>query len=174
MVGVEQWAEIRRLHFVGKLSQREIHRRTGLHRDTIRRALASEVAPKYSRPAKGSKLDPFKSEIGRLLDADPALPGVRVAELIQPLGWSGGKTILDDYLREIRPFFQTVRTTQRTIYRPGEICQFDVWEPKLEIPVGHGRTRKGFVVVACLGYSRAGAGSVGRDPAVSVETGRAG
>jgi hypothetical protein len=27
VVGVEQWAETRRLHFVGKLSQREIHRR---------------------------------------------------------------------------------------------------------------------------------------------------
>ncbi|HEV7564035.1 MAG TPA: IS21 family transposase [Solirubrobacterales bacterium] len=160
MVGVEQWAEIRRLHFVGKLSQREIHRRTGLHRDTIRRALASEVPPRYSRPAKGSKLDPFKSEIGRLLDADPALPGVRVAELIQPLGWSGGKTILDDYLREVRPLFQAVRTTQRTIYRPGEICQFDVWTPTREIPVGHGQTRKGYVVVACLGYSRAGAGAL--------------
>lgn len=45
MVGVEQWAEIRRLHVVAKLSQREIHRRTGLHRDTIRRALASLGAP---------------------------------------------------------------------------------------------------------------------------------
>ena len=76
------------------------------------------------------------------------------------MGWDGGKTILDDYLREIRPFFQTVRTTQRTIYRPGEICQFDVWEPKREIPVGHGQTRKGYVVVACLGYSRAGAGAL--------------
>jgi hypothetical protein len=117
VVGVEQWAEIRRLHFVGKLSQREIHRRTGLHRDTIRRALTSEVPPTYSRPAKGSKLDPFKSEIARLLDDDPGLPGVRVGELLEPLGWAGGKTILDDYLREIRPFFQTVRTTQRTIYR---------------------------------------------------------
>jgi transposase len=160
VVGVEQWAEIRRLHFVGRLSQREIHRRTGLHRDTIRRALASEVPPKYSRPTKGSKLDPFKSEIGRLLDGDSDLPGVRVGELLEPLGWSGGKTILDDYLREIRPFFQTVRTTQRTIYRPGEICQFDVWEPTREIPVGHGQTRKGYVVVACLGYSRAGAGAL--------------
>jgi hypothetical protein len=30
---VEQWAEIRRLHFVKRLSQREIHRRTGPHRD---------------------------------------------------------------------------------------------------------------------------------------------
>jgi transposase len=160
VVGVEQWAEIRRLHFVGRLSQREIHRRTGLHRDTVRRALASEVPPRYSRPAKGSKLDPFRHEIARLLDRDPDLPGVRIGELLAPLGWAGGKTILDDYLREIRPFFQTVRTTQRTIYRPGEICQFDVWEPKLEIPVGHGQTRKGFVVVACLGYSRAGTGAL--------------
>ena len=29
-----------------------------------------------------------------------------------------------------------------------------------EIPVGHGQTRKGFVVVACLGYARAGAGAL--------------
>jgi transposase len=160
VVGVEQWAEIRRLHFVRGLSQREIHRRTGLHRDTIRRAVSSGAPPKYKRAVKGSKLDPFKVEIRRLLSDDPDLPGVRVGELIQLLGWDGGKTVLDDYLREIRPLFQTSRTTQRTIYRPGEICQFDVWEPKLEIPVGHGQTRKGFVVVACLGYSRAGAGAL--------------
>jgi transposase len=160
VVGVEQWAEIRRLHFVAKLSQREIGRRTGLHRDTIRRALASEKPPRYSRALKGSKLDAFTDEIRRLLGEDPDLPGVRVGELLEPLGWDGGKTILDDYLREIRPLFQTTRTTQRTIYRPAEICQFDVWEPKHEVPVGHGQTRKGFVVVACLGYSRAGAGAL--------------
>jgi len=41
VVGVEQWAEIRRLHFVEGLSQREVRRRTGLHRDTIRRAITS-------------------------------------------------------------------------------------------------------------------------------------
>jgi hypothetical protein len=41
-----------------------------------------------------------------------------------------------------------------------EICQFDLWEPKAEVPVGHGQTRKGYVVVACLGYSRAGAGAL--------------
>ena len=32
MIGVEQWTEIRRLHFVRGLSVREISRRTGLHR----------------------------------------------------------------------------------------------------------------------------------------------
>ena len=41
---------------------------------------------------------------------------------------------------------------------PGEICQFDVWQLRNEIAVGHGQTRRGWVVVACLGYSRAGAG----------------
>jgi hypothetical protein len=44
------------------------------------------------------------------------------------------------------------------VYRPGEICQFDVWQPRAPVPVGHGQTRKGFVVIACLGFSRAGAG----------------
>ena len=52
------------------------------------------------------------------------------------------------------------RTFQRTVYRPGEICQFDLWEPKAEVPVGHGQTRRAWVVVACLGYSRAGAGAL--------------
>jgi transposase len=161
VVGVEQWAEIRRLHFVRKLSQREIHRRTGLHRDTIRRAIASDVPPAYGRPLKGSKLDAFKDEIHRLLTDDPKLPGVRVRELLEPLGCTASKTVVDDYLREVRPLFAPrPRTFQRTVYRPGEVCQFDVWQPRAEVPVGHGQTRPGWVVVACLGYSRAGAGAL--------------
>jgi transposase len=159
VVGVEQWAEIRRMHFVGGLSQREIRRRTGLHRDTIRRAIAAEEPPVYRRPAKGSKLDEFKPEIHRLLGEDPKLPGQRIRELLEPLGCSASKTVVDDYLREVRPLFAPPpRTFQRTSYRPGEICQFDVWQPREEVPVGRGQTRQGWVVVACLGYSRAGAG----------------
>jgi len=158
VVGVEQWAEIRRLHFVKGLSQREIRRRTGLHRDTIRRAINSSEPPVYRRAAAGSKLDRFKDEIHRLLRDDPRLPGVRIRELLEPLGCTASKTVVDDYLREVRPLFAPARTFQRTVYRPGEICQFDVWRPREEISVGHGQTRRGWVVVACLGYSRAGAG----------------
>jgi hypothetical protein len=47
LLGVEQWAEIRRMSKVERLSQREIHRRDGVHRDTIRRALASPEPPSY-------------------------------------------------------------------------------------------------------------------------------
>jgi transposase len=160
VVGVERWAELRREHFVRGVSIKELARRTGLSRNTVRAALRASEPPRYSRAARGSKLDPFKAEVHRLLDGDPGLPGVRIGELLEPLGWDGGKTILDDYLREVRPLFQAARTTQRTVYRPGEVCQFDVWTPRSEVPVGHGQTRKGFVVVACLGYSRAGAGSL--------------
>src|SRR4029079_11640612 len=92
---------------------------------------------------------------------DPKLPGVRVRELLEPLGCTASKTVVDDYLREVRPLFAPApRTFQRTLYRHGEICQFDVWEPREEVPVGHGQTRRGWVVVACLGYSRAGAGAL--------------
>jgi transposase len=160
LLDVEVWAELRREHFVRGVSIKELARRTGMSRNTIRSALRSSTAPKYSRSAPVSKLDPFKDEIHRLLKADAKLTGQRVRELIAPLGYAGGKTIVDDYLRQVRPLFDPPRTFQRTIYRPGEICQFDLWEPKAEIPVGHGQTRRGWVVIACLGYSRAGAGAL--------------
>ncbi len=161
MVSVEQWAELRREHFVGGKSIKELARATGLSRNTVRRALRSESPPGYQRQPQAGVLDPFKDEIHRLLRQDPKLPGVRVRELLEPLGCTAGKTVVDDYLREVRPLFAPApRTFQRTAYRPGEICQFDVWQPRDEVPVGHGQTRRAWVVVACLGYSRAGAGTL--------------
>jgi transposase len=160
LVDVEQWAELRREHFARGVSIKELVRRTGLARNTVRLAVRAPAPPRYERAPAGSKLDPFKHEIHVLLRREPAMPGQRVRELIAPLGFEGGKTIVDDYLRQVRPFFVTPRTYQRTVYRPGEICQFDLWEPRDEIPVGHGQTRKGYVIVACLGYSRAGAGAL--------------
>ncbi len=85
---------------------------------------------------------------------------MRVHELLSELGYQGGQTIVGDYLREVRPLFLPRRTYQRTLYRPGELCQFDLWAPSHEIPVGYGQTRRGYVVVACLSYSRAGAGTL--------------
>ena len=121
MLDVEQWAELRREHFVRGVSIKELSRRFGLDRGTVRRALRSEGPPRYERPVRPSKLDPFKEEIHELLRQDPRLPGVRVRELIEPLGFDGGKSIVDDYLREVRPLFEKKRTHQRTVYRPGEI-----------------------------------------------------
>lgn len=155
MIAVEQWAEIRRMHFVDGRGIKEIARRTGRDRKTIRRALRSDEPPSYQRPPKPSKLDLFKNEINRLLKADPEIPSMRIRELISELGYAGGKTILDDYVRGVRPIHAPPRTFQRTAYAPGELCQFDLFEPSHEIPVGWGQTRRGWLVTSALGYSRA-------------------
>lgn len=156
MLDVEQWAEIRRMKHVEGLTQRAIHRRTGIHRDTIRRALESSGPPSYGpRPPRPSKLDAYRSEIERLLDDEPTLSGVRIREEIEKLGYAGGKSILDGLLRELRPRYLTSRSFQRTLYRPGELCQFDLCEPRSEIPVGFGQTRRGFMLTAELPFSRA-------------------
>jgi transposase len=95
------------------------------------------------------------------LREDPRLPGVRVFELIGELGFGGGKTLVYDYVAELRPLYAPrPRTFQRTVYRCGELLQFDLWQPSREVPVGHGQTRRGWVVVAALGFSRAGAGTL--------------
>jgi transposase len=160
VLDVERWAELRREHFVRGVSINELVRRYGIGRNTVRRALRSDRPPRYERERRPSKLDPFKEEIHELLRKDPKLPGVRVRELIEPLGFDGQKTIVDDYLREVRPLFVRPRTHQRTVYRPGEVCQWDLWAPSAPVPVGHGQLRRAYVVVACLGFSRAGAGAL--------------
>lgn len=162
MIEVQQWAEIRRMKLVDDLSIREIERRTGLHRKTIRRALASPEPPAYSpRPKRPSKLDPHRARIEELLEDDATLSGVRILEEIQLDGYDGGQTILDVLLRELRPrYLPTPRSFQRTTYRPGELCQFDLTEPRREIPVGWGQTRPGYILTAKLPYSRAFAGAL--------------
>jgi transposase len=162
LLDVEQWAEIRRMKHVEGLSQREIHRRTGAHRDTIRRALVQPKPPSYGPRAKrASKLDPYLQSIEQLLCDEPRLSGVRIREEIEREGYEGSKTILDDLLRELRPrFLPPPRSFQRTRYRPGELAQFDLSEPRSLIPVGYGQTRRGYVVTCELPYSRAFAGAL--------------
>jgi len=67
VVDVEQWAELRREHFVRGVSIKELARRSGLSRNTVRGTLRSQRPPSYRRTQAGSKLDPFKEEIHRML-----------------------------------------------------------------------------------------------------------
>ncbi len=74
MLDVEQWAELRREHFVRGVSIKELMRRAGLARNTIRSVLRSEAPPGLRCPEGPPKLDPYKEEIHELLRVDPALP----------------------------------------------------------------------------------------------------
>ena len=100
MVGVEQWAEVRRMKRVEGLSAREISERTGLARDTVARLLAAEKPPKYSRAPAGSILDPFKDWICEQLKADASVTVAAVAGgRRRSSAMRVGKTIFD----ELRP-----------------------------------------------------------------------
>jgi transposase len=81
VVGVEQWAEIRRLVLVERRSQRQVAKSLGIARDTVARAVAAGSPPRYARPPAVSKLDPFRGWICEQLQADPSLQSLRLREM---------------------------------------------------------------------------------------------
>lgn len=162
MLEVERWAEIRRMSRVEGLSQREISKQTGLHRNTVNRALSSNAPPSYTpRPKPPSKLDPYRGEIEVLLSENPGLSGVRILEEIRVLGYTGGKSILNELLLDPRPrHLPPPRTYQRTTYRPGELAQIDLVELKDQVPVGYAQTRRAYLLTMELPFSKKLAGEL--------------
>jgi transposase len=128
-----------------------IVRKTGISRNTVRGALASDEPPKYERPAKGSVVDAVEPEIRELLAQWPTMPATVIAER---LGWSSSLTVLKDRVRELRPLFTPPDPASRTTYRPGELGQCDLWFPPVDIPLGFGHTGRPPVLVMACGYSR--------------------
>ncbi|MBK8294598.1 MAG: hypothetical protein IPK93_07420 [Solirubrobacterales bacterium] len=156
MLEVEKWAEIRKMSRVDGLSQREISRRCGLNRRTNQASARGNGSPGL-QPQEFRSLEarPFRDEIGHLLEENPILSGVRVLEEIRTLGYTGGKSILNEHLREIRPRYQPPpRTYQRTTYRPGELAQIDLMELRDQVPVGHGQSRKAYLLTLELPFSK--------------------
>ena len=151
MIDVEDWAEIRRLHRAEGLSIKAIARRLKLARNTVRDALRSDEPPRYGRAPSGSVVDTFEPEIRALLAEFPTMPATVIAERI---GWERGITILRDRVGELRPLFVPPDPCQRTSYAPGELAQWDLWQPDVEIPLGFGQHDKLWVVSGTTGFSR--------------------
>lgn len=154
---VSQWAEIRRLFEVEKLSKRAIAQRLGCSRKTINRALQLEGPRSINRPSSSrpTKLDPFKLRIQAILELYPELSAVRIMEKIakgdgQTPGYTGGISQLKLYLQSIRP--SKGRVYQDITYSPGEAIQID-WGDVGKITVQN-TVRRISVFVAVLCYSR--------------------
>ena len=151
MIDVEDWAEIRRLHRAEGMAIKAIARRLKIARNTVRAALESDEPPRYERAAKGSAVDEFEDQIRALLMDCPTMPATVIAERI---GWTRGITVLRDRVAELRPLFVPPDPCQRTTYAPGELAQFDLWQPAVDIPVGFGQVDRLWVVTGVLGFSR--------------------
>jgi transposase len=151
VLNVEDWAEIRRLHRAEGLSIKEICRRLGVARNTVRTALRSDAPPVFDRKPRPSAIDAFEPRIRELLAEFPRMPATVIAERV---GWTRSMTVMKDRVRELRPLFLPADPCQRTEYRPGELAQWDLWFPATKIPLGQAQEAVLPVIVGVSGYSR--------------------
>jgi transposase len=151
VIDVEDWAEIRRLHRAEGLSIKEIARRVGVARNTVRSALRSEVPPVFDRKPRPSAIDGYEPRIRELLAEFPRMPATVIAERV---GWTRSMTVMKDRVRELRPLFLPADPCQRTEYQPGELAQWDLWFPPAKIPLGQAQEATLPVIVGVSGYSR--------------------
>jgi transposase len=99
-------------------------------------------------------VDEFEPRIRELLAAFPTMPATVIAERV---GWTRGKTVFAERVRELRPVYLPPDPAGRTSYVAGEIAQCDLWFPDITLPVGYGQTRTATqlpVLTMVCGYSR--------------------
>lgn len=156
---------IRRWHFREHLSIREICRRTGLSRNTIRKYLRSDaVEPAFKVPDRPSKLDPFADRLSGWLKTEANKPRKQKRTVLQlhadlvSLGYGGSYNRVAAFAREWKADRQReMNTTGRgtfvpLTFEPGEAFQFD-WSEDWAI-IGNERTKLQ-VAHTKLSYSRA-------------------
>ena len=85
MLHVEDWAEIRRLHFAEGMPIKQIARLMGISKNTVKAKLAADAPPKYERAAAGSVVDEVEPRIRQLLQglSDDAGDGDRRADRLE-------------------------------------------------------------------------------------------
>ena len=139
---------IRYLNHKEGVSISEIARRLGIARKTVRRALKPQEQKKpIKRP---SKLDPFRERIQEILNINPNISNVLILEKIKEEGYTGQKSILGEYLQEIRS--QKKEAFNHLATLPGEEAQVD-WASCGTISCGKHR-RKLYLFCMVLSYSR--------------------
>ena len=136
----------------GKVNISSLSRQTGIDRKTIRKYLSSPRSHThiFQKP-KGSILDPFKDYLKTRLETYPELSSVRLLEELREKGYTGGYTILKDYLRIIRPK-RTTLPELRYETKPGVQAQVDWGDCYYDLP--NGDRKKVYCFSMVLGYSR--------------------
>ncbi len=148
MIDQEGSLEIRILHRQG-VGVREIARRMGVSRNTVRKYLRDESAPLYGpRAPRASKLDAYKDYIAeRLQAAKPHwIPATVMEREIRALGYAGSLRLLRYHMATLRP-----------VAKEDPVVRFET-APGEQMQVDWGVFRRGkdplSAFVATLGWSR--------------------
>lgn len=141
---------IHELRAQGK-SIHEIARITGHARNTVKKYLRLRELPQPKpRPRRQSKLDPFLNDLTQWLDEGIFNCEV-LLEKLQAKGYTGGRTILKDYVQRHRPP-RKPKAVMRYETGPGEQAQVDWGICRYKDDSGKDKHLYAFVYT--LGYSR--------------------
>lgn len=151
MIQVQEWAEIRHLHFAEGLSERAIAERVGVARGTVRRALSAQAPPRYARPLAPSGFDPFEARVRSLLGEFPSMPASVLAERV---GWAGSASWFRKRVALLRPEYAPKDPAGRLEHPPGVQAQCDLWFPPVAVPLGAGQVGSPPVLVVVPSFSR--------------------
>ena len=126
---MSQWAEIRQMFYADGVPKKEIARRFGLDVKTVRRALERDAAPlRRTSPARGRRLDPWRSQIEGWLRDDPKLSAKRIRRLLIPLAGSLPERTVRQYVAWVRQaLFPREAFVHRT-HLTGETMEADFGE----------------------------------------------
>jgi transposase len=144
MLTAEQINSIHRLHWSEHWSVRKIARHLHLARRTISQYLVTP-ARSPARRQRASKLDPFKATIAELLEQDAEASATVIAQRLRPLGFTGGLSILKDYLHAVRVQTAAKRAYVRMEPGPGERFEIDWGHFGALLYQGHARRPSGVV-----------------------------
>ena len=100
-----------------------IGKELGISKNTAKKYMEMGSTEPAKYPSRGSKLDPYKPEIHRLMAAG-VFNCVVLMEKISELGYDGKISILKDYVRPFRPSKQ-IPATRRYETKPGYQSQMD-------------------------------------------------
>jgi transposase len=124
MLSTEQINDLHRLYWSERWPIRKIERHLRMGWHTIRKYLDAPAQGPSQRP-RTSKLDAFKATIAEWLEKDATLTGAVIQQRLRPLGYTGGPTILCDYLQKVRPQAKRSRAFVRMEPSPGERFEVD-------------------------------------------------
>lgn len=149
MLRREEWVDIVAAHNRG-ISIKEICRKNGLSRNTVRKAIRSDKPPEYSK-REPSKLDPYKDYLISRLTEYPGLSAKKLFDEIKAMGYEGGITILKEFTLPYR-MARRSKSSIRFETAPGLQAQVD-WAELGYHEIGGKRVRLSLFVMV-LGYSR--------------------
>jgi transposase len=116
--------EIHRLHDMG-MKERKIARRLGISRPSVRKYLAHPDITRVPLTPKTSKLESYYDSIHELLGKWPDASAAVIKQRIDAQGYTGGITILRDYLQAVRGQQKKPKAFIRFESQPGQQFQFD-------------------------------------------------